>query len=83
MLIVGDFNLGQMLPEHVAKVNPLIQILTCLSVHNIHRHGGILDLVFDTSNSNAISFCRHPSVVTLFFFFSKSDAFFYTEFSCK
>ena len=25
MLIVGDFNLDQMLPEHVAKVNPLIQ----------------------------------------------------------
>ena len=25
MLIVGDFNLDQMLPEHVVKVNPLIQ----------------------------------------------------------
>ena len=25
MLIVGDFNLDQMLPEHVAKVDPLIQ----------------------------------------------------------
>ena len=23
MLIVGDFNLDQMLPEHVAKVDPL------------------------------------------------------------
>ena len=34
MLIVGDFNLEQMLPEHVVKVDPLIQNLTCLSVHN-------------------------------------------------
>ena len=25
MLIVSNFNLDQMLPEHVAKVNPLIQ----------------------------------------------------------
>ena len=25
MLIVGNFNLDQMLPEHVAKVDPLIQ----------------------------------------------------------
>ena len=70
MLIVGDFNLGQMLPEHVAKVNPLIQILTCLSVHNIHRHGGILDLVFDTSNSNAISFLPSPFSGHFVLFFS-------------
>ena len=25
MLIAGDFNLDQMLPEHVAKVDPLIK----------------------------------------------------------
>ena len=25
MLIVGDFNLGQIMSEHVAEVNPLIQ----------------------------------------------------------
>ena len=25
MSVVGDFNLNQMLPEHVAKVDPLIQ----------------------------------------------------------
>ena len=84
MLIVGDFSLDQMLPEHVAKVNPLIQNfnLSQHSQHSIHIHGGILDLVFDTSNSNAVSFCRHASVITLFFF-SKSDALFYTEFSCR
>ena len=35
MLIAGDFNLDQMLPEHVAKVDPLIQVLTCLSIQNI------------------------------------------------
>ena len=58
MLIVGDFNLDQMLPEHVAKVNPLIQNfnLSQRSQYSTHIHGGILDLVFDTSNSNAVSF---------------------------
>ena len=63
--------LDQMLPEHVTKVNPLIQNfnLSQCSQYSTHIHGGILDLVFDTLNSNAVSFCRHPSVITLFFFF--------------
>ena len=61
MLVVGDFNLDQMLLEHVAKVNPLIQNF------NLSQH---------------VLFCCHTSVITLFFF-SKSDALFYTEFSCK
>ena len=62
MLIVGDFNLDQMLPEHVAKVNPLIQNfnLSQRSQYSIHIHGGILDLVFDTSNSKAVSFLPSP-----------------------
>ena len=62
MLIVGDFNLDQMLLEHVAKVNPLIQNfnLSQRSQYSTHIHGGILDLVFDTSNSNAVSFLLSP-----------------------
>ena len=58
MLFVGDFNLDQMLLEHVAKVNPLIQNfnLSQRSQYSTHIHGGILDLVFDTSNSNAVFF---------------------------
>ena len=57
MLIVGDFNLDQMLPEDVAKVDPLIQNfnLPQHSQYSTHKHGGILDLVFDTSNSNIVS----------------------------
>ena len=53
MLIVGDFNLDQMLPKHVAKVNPLIQNfnLSQCSQCSTHIHEGILDLVFNTSNS--------------------------------
>ena len=49
MLIVGDFNLDQMLPKHVAKVNPLIQNfnLSQCSQYSTHIHGGILDVVFD------------------------------------
>ena len=62
MLIFSDFNLDQMLPEHVAKVDPLIQNFN-LSQHSqylAHIHGGILDLVFDTSNSNAVSSLPSP-----------------------
>ena len=52
MLIVGDFNLDQILLEHVAKSQR--------SQYSTHIHGGILDLVFGTSNSNAISFLPSP-----------------------
>ena len=47
MLIFGDFNLDQMLPE---QVDPLIQnfSLSQRSQYSTHIHGGILDLVFDT-----------------------------------
>ena len=49
ILIVGDFNLVQMLPEHVAKVDPLIESFNLsqrsqYSTHVLHR--GILDLIF-------------------------------------
>ena len=62
MLIVSDFNLDQMLPEHVAKVDPLIQNfnLSQRSQYLTHTHGGILDLVFDTSNSNIVSSLLSP-----------------------
>ena len=62
MLIVGDFNLDQVLLEHVAKVNPLIQNfnLSQSSQYSTRVHGRILDLVFDTSNSNAVSFLLSP-----------------------
>ena len=57
MLVVGDFNLDQMLPEHVAKVDPLIQNLKLSqrSQYSTHIHGGMLDLVFDTLKSNTVS----------------------------
>ena len=84
MLIVGYFNLVQMLLEHVAKVNPLIQNfnLSQRSQYSTHIHGGILDLVFDTSKSSAVSFLPSP-FSDHFVLFSKSDALLCTEFSCK
>ena len=56
MSIVGDFNLDQILPEHVARADPLIQNfnLTQCSQYSTHTWG-ILDLVFDTSNSITVS----------------------------
>ena len=52
ILIVGDFNLDQMLSENVEKINPLITRfkLHQRSQYSTHIHGGILDLVFDNSN---------------------------------
>ena len=62
MLIVDDFNVDQMLPERVAKVDPLIQNfnLSQRSQYSTHIQGGILDLVFDTSNSNTVSSLPSP-----------------------
>ena len=58
------------------QVDPLIQNfnLSQRSQYSTHIHGGILDLVFDTSNSN--NFSSLPSAYSDHFvlFFSKSDA---------
>ena len=62
VLIVGDFNLDQMLPENIAKVDSLIQHfnLSQRSQYSTHIHGELLDLVLDTSNSNAVSSLPSP-----------------------
>ena len=72
MLIVCDFNLDQMLPEHVAKVDTLIQNFTFSrrSQYSTHIHRGILFLILQISILFLL--CRHPSVITLFFLY-KSD----------
>ena len=57
ILTDGDFNLDQMLSANVAKVDPLIQNFN-LSPHSQYStqiHGGLLNHVLDTSNSNALS----------------------------
>ena len=62
ILIVGDFNLDEMLPENVANIAPLIQSFD-MSQHSqelTHVHGGILDLVFASSNSNIVSVLPSP-----------------------
>ena len=62
ILIVGDFNHDQMLPENVANITPLIQSfdLSQRSQYSTHIHGGILDLIFDFSNSNIVSVLPSP-----------------------
>ena len=74
MLIVGDFNFDQMLPEHVDKVDPLIQILTYLSVLNIQLiyMGEYWIWYLILQIPILVLLCCHPTVITLFFF-SKSD----------
>ena len=62
ILIVGDFSLDQMLLEIVANIAPSIQSfdLSQRSQYSTHIDGGILDLVFDSSNSNIISVVPSP-----------------------
>ena len=61
-LIVGYFNLDQMLPKSVTKVDALIQSfnLSQRSRYSTHMHREILDLVFETSNSNTASSLPSP-----------------------
>ena len=60
-----------MLPENVAKIDPLIQNfnLSQQLLYSTHVHGALLDLVFDTSNSNAISSVQSPYSYHFFPFF--------------
>ena len=72
ILIVGDFNLGQMLPEHVAKVDYLIESFNLSqrslnSTHILHRR--ILDLILDTLNCKTASPLPSPYSDYLFLFF--------------
>ena len=83
MLIVGDFNLGQMLPEHVVKVEPLVQTfnLSQHSQHSTHIHGVILNLVFNTSNLNTVSSLPSSYSDHFVFFSPNLMDYIYTEFT--
>ena len=61
-LIVGYFNLDQMLPKSVTKVDALIQSfnLSQRSRNSTHMHREILNLVFETSNSDTVSSLPSP-----------------------
>ena len=65
ILIIDDLNLDQMLPENVAKNDPLIQNfnLSQCSQYSTHIHGGLLNVVFDTSNFKLFLTYRHPAVI--------------------
>ena len=84
ILIVGDFNLYQMLPMNVAKIDPLIQNfnLSQRSQYSIHIHEGLLDFAYYDLNSKLFLLYHHLTVVTVSFF-SKSDHCIYIEFSGK
>jgi len=62
VMIVGDFNMDQMLSENVEKLQPL---LTRFNLHqrseySTHIHGGILDLVLDDKESESIEWMPSP-----------------------
>ena len=61
-LIVVYFNVDQMFPENVAKVDRLMRNFTLYqhSHYLTHIHGGFLDVVFGTSNFNAVSSLPSP-----------------------
>ena len=65
ILIIDDLNLDQMLPENVAKNDPLIQNfnLSQCSQYSTHIQGGLLNVVFDTSNFKLFLTYHHPAVI--------------------
>ena len=71
ILVVGDFNLDQILSENVARVDPSIQNfnLSQRSQYSTHTHGGLLDLVFNTLIPMLFLLYHHLTVISLFFFF--------------
>ena len=75
MLVVGDFNLCQMLPEHVAKLDPLFKNLNLSQrlQYSTHIHGEYWIWYLILQILIPFFLCCHPSVITLLFF-SKSDA---------
>ena len=85
MLIVADFNFDQIFTECVIKVNLLIQNFNFAhrSQYSTHIKGGILDLVFDTLNSNTVSSLPSPYSDHFILFFPNLMHDIYTEFSCK
>ena len=62
VLIVGDFNLDQMLPENIEKLNPIIEHfnLNQRSQYSTHIFGGILDIVLDNNNSDPVYWIPSP-----------------------
>ena len=62
ILLVGDFNLDQMLDENVRKTNPLLQRFNFhqRSQYSTHIEGGILDLVFDTNMTDSVYWIPSP-----------------------
>ena len=77
MLIVGDINHDQVLRKHVAKVDSLLQNFDLSQCsHPTHTHRRILDLVFDTSNSNTVSSLPSPCS-DHFVFLPKSDVLYF------
>ena len=61
-LVVGDFNLDQMLIENEEKFNPIITEFNFhqRSHYSTHIYGGILDLVFDNKNSECVEWIPSP-----------------------
>ena len=62
VIIVGDFNWDQMLPEHVRTFEPIITHFLCYqrSNYSTHIQGGILDLVFDTQKRTKVDWMFSP-----------------------
>ena len=82
ILIIGDFNLGQMLPEYIVKVDPVNMS------HNIQLifmgEYWVWCLILQISNFKLqTSDCCRPKVVILNFFFQNLRHYIYTEFRCK
>ena len=61
-IVLGDFNIDQMLPANVDAFQQFCDTLhfTQRSRYSTHIHGGILDLVFDQKKSDAVQWMPSP-----------------------
>ena len=75
ILLIGDFNLGQVLQENVNKMHPLTQRfhLHQRSQYSTHVQGGMLDLVFDSRKSESILWIPSPYSDILLFALTFND----------
>ena len=61
-VLVGDFNMDQLLKEYEEMVNSFAQQISMVQkvTYSTHKHGGILDLVIDSEPSGSVDWMPTP-----------------------
>lgn len=81
IFINGDYSRDQILPEHVAKINPLIKLDQAFTTFNSYTSGNVGSGI-DTSNSSTVFSLPSPYSYHHVFFSNLIDCI-SAEFSCQ